>query len=174
MMINTWYRLTTQNFPEYFSTIFHFDIFFQHKNMMIIMSKETRVIILIKWVYVNTFNIMSWSSLPKKTIRSTAAIFHIIDIPLLCSLSFENLNSFPTGAKKNNKYIFRKKKTIQMTMKTADKCLLKTDDNRFSKIKKKTEPVLRYTTRRRTGWTFVLRFCSVLFLILIVVLNQWK
>ncbi len=38
-----------------------------------------------------------------------------------------------------------------MTMKTADKCRLKTDDNRYSKIKKKTEPVLQYTTRRRTG-----------------------
>lgn len=48
--------------------------------------------------------------------------------------------------KKNNKYIFckKKKKTIQMTLKTKDKCLLKIDDNSLPEFSKKSsmEPVL--------------------------------
>lgn len=50
-------------------------------------------------------------------------------------------------SKKNNKYIFckkKKKKTIQMTLKTKDKCLLKIDDNSLPEFSKKSsmEPVL--------------------------------
>lgn len=72
----------------------------------------------------------------------------------ICTLSFnyqtaKNMKSVVLVSiyqKKNNKYIFckKKKKTIQMTLKTKDKCLLKIDDNSLPEFSKKSsmEPVL--------------------------------